>query len=184
MEIPDLLTCLLRNLYAGQETTGRPRQETTACFEIGKGEHQSCVFSPCLFNFYAEYLVHTAGPEETQAGIQIARRYISYLRYADDTTLTAESEEELKSLLMRVTEESEKAGFRFNIQNTKVMVSGPITSRQTDGGEMETKADFASFFLGSEITLASDYRHEIRRCLLLGREAITNLLTVQLLSRA
>ena len=117
--------------------------------------------------------MHTAGPEETQAGIQIARRYISYLRYADDTTLTAESEEELKSLLMRVTEESEKAGFRFNIQNTKVMVSGPITSREIDGEIVETVTDF--IFLGSKITADGACIHEIKRRLLLGRKAITNL---------
>ena len=106
MEIPDLLTCLLRNLNAGQETTGRTRHETIDWFKIGKGEHQSCVLSPCLFNFYAEYIMQTAGPDEARAGIKIARRYINYLRYAGDTTLMAENEEELKSLLMRVIEES------------------------------------------------------------------------------
>ena len=139
--------------------------------------------SPCLFNLYAEYIMRNAGLEEAHAGIKIAGRNTNNLRYADDTTLMAENEEELKSLLMRVIEESEKAGFKFNIQKTTVMVSGPITSKQIDGGKNGNQGRFCFVFLGSEITLASDYSHEIRRCLLFGRKAMTNLLIVQLLSR-
>ena len=118
MEIPDHLTCLLRNLYAGPEATVRTGHGTTDCFQIGKGERQGCILSPCLFNLYAEYIMRNAGLEETQAGIKIARRNINNLRYADDTTLMAESEE-LKSLLMKVKEESEKAGLKLNIQNLR-----------------------------------------------------------------
>ena len=125
---------------------------------------------PCLFNFYAEYIMRNAGLEETQAGIKIARRNISNLRYADDTTLMAESEEELKSLLMKVKEEGEKVGLKLNIQKTKILASGPITSWQTDG---ETVADF--IFLVSRITVDGDYSHEIKRRLLLGRKVMTNL---------
>ena len=133
MGIPDRLTCLLRNLYAGQEATVRTRHGTTNWFKIGKGIRQGCVLSPCLFNFYAEYIMRNAGLEEAQAGIKIGGRNIHNLRYADDTTLMAESEEEPKSLLMKVKKESEKAGLKLNIQKTKVMVSGPITSWQTNG---------------------------------------------------
>ena len=128
MGIPDHLTCLLRNLYAGQEAIVRTRRGTTDWFQIGEGVCQGCILSPCLFNFYAEYIMRNAGLEETQAGIKIAGRNISNLRYADDTTLMAESEKELKSLLMKVKEESEKARLKFNIQKTKIMASGPITS--------------------------------------------------------
>ena len=127
MEIPDHLTCLLRNLYAGQETTVRTGHGTTDWFRIGKGVRQGCTLSPCLFNFYAEYIMRNAGLEETQAGIKSARRNISNLIYADDTTFMAESEEELKSLLMKVKEESEKLGLKLNIQKTKIMASSPIT---------------------------------------------------------
>ena len=127
MEVPDHLTCLLRNLYAGQEATVRTGHGTTDWFQMGKGVHQGCILSPCLFNFYAEYIMRNAGLEETQTGIKIARRNINNLRYADDTTLMAESEE-LKTLLMKVKEESEKVGLKFNIQKTKIMASGPITS--------------------------------------------------------
>ena len=126
MGIPDHLTCLLRNLYAGQETTARTGHGTTDWFQIGKGVHQGCILSPCLFNFYAEYIMRNTGLEETQAGIKIARRNINNLRYADDTTLMAESEEELKGLLMKVKEESEKVGLNLNIQKTKIMASGPV----------------------------------------------------------
>ena len=126
--IPDHLTCLLRNLYAGQEATVRTRRGITDWFQIGKGMHQGCILPPCLFNFYAEYIMRNAGLEEAQAGIKIARRNINNLRYADDTTLMAESEEEHKSLLMKVKEESEKVGLKLNIQKTKIMASGPITS--------------------------------------------------------
>ena len=128
MGIPDHLTCLLRNLYAGQEASVRTGHGTTDWFQIGKGVCQGCILSPCLFNFYAEYIMRNAGLEETQTGIKIAGRNINNLRYADDTTLTAESEEELKSLLMKVKEESEKVGLKLNIQKTKIMASGPITS--------------------------------------------------------
>ena len=127
MGIPDHLTCLLRNLYAGQEATVRTGHGTTDWFQIGKGVHQGCILSPCLFNFYAEYIMRKAGLEEAQAGIKIAGRNSNNLRYADDTTLMAESEEELKSLLMKWKEESEKVGLKLNIQKTKIMASGPIT---------------------------------------------------------
>ena len=133
MGIPDHLTCLLRNLYAGQEATVRTGHGTTDCFQIGKGAHQGCILSPCLFNFYAEYIMRNAGLEETQAGIKIAGRKINNLRYADDTTLMAESEEELKSLLMRVKEESGKVGLKLNIQKTKITGSGLATSWEIDG---------------------------------------------------
>ena len=128
MGIPDHLICVLRNLYAGQEATVKTRDVTADWFQIGKGVCQGCVLSPCLFNLYAEYIMRNAGLEEAQAGIKIAGRNINNLRYADDTTLMAESEEELKSLLMKVKEESEKVGLKLNIQKTKIMASGPITS--------------------------------------------------------
>ena len=127
MGIPDHLTGLLRNLYAGQEATIRTRHETTDWFQIGKGVHQGCILSPCLFNLYAKYIMWNAKLDEAQAGIKIARRNINNLRYADNTTLMAESEEELQSLLMKVKEESEKIGLTLNIQKTKIMASGPIT---------------------------------------------------------
>ena len=142
MRIPDHLTCLLRNLYAGQEATVRIGHETTDWFQVGKGVCQGCILSPCLFNFYAEYIMRSAGLEEAQAGIKIARRNINNLIYADDTTLMAESEEELKSLLMKVREESEKVGLKLNIQKIKIMESGPITSWEIDGGTVETVSDF------------------------------------------
>ena len=128
MGIADHLTCLLRNLYAGQETTVRTGHGVTDWFQIRKGLHQGCVLSPCLFNLYAEYIMQNAGLDESQAGIKIARRNINNLRYADDITLMAESEEELKSLLMKVKEESENVCLKLNIQKTKIMASGPITS--------------------------------------------------------
>ena len=128
MAVPDHLTCLLRNLYAGQEATFRTRHGTTDWFQIGKGVHQGCILSPCLFNLHAEYIIQNAGLDEAQAGIKIAGRNINNLRYADDTTLMAESEEELKSFLMKVKEESEKFALKFNIQKTKIMASSPITS--------------------------------------------------------
>ena len=160
----------MRNLYAGQETTVRPGHGTTDWFQIGKGVRQGCVLSPCLFNFYAEYIVRNAGLEEAQAGIKIVGRNINNLRYADDTTLMAESKEELKSLLMKVKEESEKVGLKLNIQKTKIMASGPITSWQIDG---ETVSDF--IFGDSKITADGDCSHESKRCLLLGRKVVTNL---------
>ena len=128
MEKPDHLTCLLRNLCAGQEATVRTGHGTTDCFQIGKGVRQGCIFSPCLFNLYADYIMRNAGLEEAQAGIKIARKNTNNLRYADDTILMAESEEELKSLLTKVKEDSEKVGLKLNIQKTKIMASGPITS--------------------------------------------------------
>ena len=142
MGIPDHLICLFRNLYAGQEATVRTGHGTTDWFQIGKGVCQGCLLSPCLFNFYAEYIMRNAGLEETQAGLKIARRNINNLRYADDTTLMAENEEELKSLLMKVKEESEKVGLNLNIQKTKSMASGPITSWEIDGETGETVSDF------------------------------------------
>ena len=128
MEIPDHLACLLRNLYAGQEATVRTGHGTTDWFQIGMGVRQGCILSPCLFNLYAEYIMRNTGLDEAQAGIKIAGRNINNLRYADDTTLMAESEEDLKSFLMKVKEESEKVGLKLSIQKTKIMVSGPITS--------------------------------------------------------
>ena len=154
MGISEHLTCLLRNLYAGQEATVRTRHGTTDWFQIGKGVRQGCILSLCLFSLYAEYIIRNSGLEEAQAGIKIARRNTSNLRYADDTTLVAESEEELKSLWMKVKEESEKVGLNLNIQNTKIMASGPITSWEIDGETMETVSDF--IFLGSKITADGD----------------------------
>ena len=139
--IPEHLTCLLRNLYAGQEATITTGHGTTDWFKIWKGVRQGCILSPCLFNFYSEYIMRDAGLEEAQAGIKIFGRNISNLRYADDTTLMAESKEERKSLLMKVKEESEKVGLKLNIQKTKVMASGPITSWQIDGETVGTVAD-------------------------------------------
>ena len=163
MGIPDHLTCLLRKLYAGQEATVRTGHETTDWFQIGKGVRQGCILSPCLFNFYAEYIMRNAGLEEEQAGINIARSIINNYRCADDTTLMAESEEELKSLLIKVKEESEKVGLKLNIQETKIMASGPI------GETVETVSDF--ILGGSKITADGDCSNEIKRCLLLGRKA-------------
>ena len=133
MGIPDHLTSLLRNLYAGQEATVRTGHGTTDWFQIGKGVCQGCILSPYIFNFYAEYIMRNAGLEEAQAGMKIAGRNINNLRYADDTTLMSESEEELKSLLRKVKVESEKVGFKLNSQKTKIMASGPITSWEIDG---------------------------------------------------
>ena len=173
MGIPDHLTCLLRNLYAGQEATVRTGHRTTDWFQIGKGVRQGCILSLCLFNLYAEYIMRNAGLEEAQTGIKIARRNINNFRYSDDTTLMAESEEELKTLLMKVKEESEKVGLKLNIQKTKTMASGPITSWQIDEETVETVADF--IFMGSKITGDGDCSHEIKRHLLLGRKAVINL---------
>ena len=140
--IPDYLTCLLRNLYAGQEATLRTGRGTTDWFQTGKGVCQGCILSPCLFSLYAEYIMRNVGLEEAHAGINIAGRNINNLRYADDTTLMAESKEELKRLLMKVKEESEKVGLKLNVQKTKIMASNPITSCQIDGETVETVADF------------------------------------------
>ena len=173
MGIPDHLTCLLRKLYAGQEATGRTGHGTTDWFQIGKGVHQGYILSPCLFNLYAEYIMRNAVLEEAQAGIKIAGRNINNLRYADDTTFMAESEDELKSLLMKVKEESEKVGLKLNIQKTKIMAAGPISSWEIDGETVETVSDF--ILGGSKITADGDYSQEIKRHLLLGRKVMTNL---------
>ena len=165
MGVPDHLTCLLRNLYAGQEATVRTGHGTTDWFQIGKGVHQGYILSPCFFNLFAEYIMRNAGLEEAQAGIKIAGRNINNLRYADDTTLMAESEEELKSLLMKLKEVSEKVGLKLNIQKTKIMGSGSITSWQIDGETVKTVSDF--IFLGSKIIADGDCSHEIKRHLLL-----------------
>ena len=143
MEMPDHLTCLLRNLYAGQEATVRTGHGTTDCSQIRKGVCQGCILSPCLFDLYVEYIMRNAGLDKAQTGIKFAGRNINNLRYADDTTLMAESEEELKSLLMKV--ESEKVGLKLNIQKTKIMASGPITSWEIDG---ETVGTVTDYFLG------------------------------------
>ena len=166
------MTCLLRNLYAGQEATVRNGHGTTDWFQIAKGVRQACILSPCLFNFYAEYIMRNAGLNEAQAGIKTVGRNINNLRYADDTTLMAESEE-LKSLLMKEKEESEKAGLELNIQKTENMASSPITSWQIHGETMETVRDF--IFLGSKITADDDCSHAVKRHLLLRRKAMTNL---------
>ena len=171
MGIPDHLTCLLRNLYAGQEATVRTEHRTTDWFQIGKGVCQGCILSPYLFNFYAEYIMRNAGLEEAQAGIKIARRNINNLKYADDTIIMAESKEELKSLLMKVTVESENFGLKLNIQKTKIMASVPMTSWEIDW--VETASDF--IFGGSKITADGDCSHEIKRHLILGRKVMTNL---------
>ena len=155
-----------------QEATIRTGHGTTDWFQIGKGVRQGCILSPCLFNLYVEYIMRNAGLEEAQAGIKIAGRNINNLRYTDDTTLMAESEE-LKNLLMKVKEESEKVGLKFNIQKTKIMESTPITSCEIDGETEETVSDF--IFLGSKITADGDCSHEIKRRLLLGRKVMTNL---------
>ena len=167
MGIPDQLTCLLRNLNAGQEARVRNGHGTTDWFQIGKGVCQGCILSPCLFNFYAEYIMRNVGLEEAQARIKIAGRNINNLRYADDTTLMAESEEELNSLLMKVKVESEKVGLKLNIQKTKIMASSPFTSLKIDGETVETVSHF--ILRGSKITADGDCSHEIKRCLLLKR---------------
>ena len=150
MGILDHLTCLLRNLYAGQEATVRTGHGTTDWFEIKKGVCQGCILSPCLFNLYAEYVIRNAGLDEAQDGSKITGRNVNNLRYAEDTTFRAEINEGLKSLLMKVKEESEKVGLKLNIQKTKIVASGPITSWEIDGETVETVAEF--IFLGSQIT--------------------------------
>ena len=153
--IPGHLTCLLINLYAGQEATVRTGHGTTDWFQKGKGVRQGCILSPCLFNFYAEYIMRNAGLEEAQDGSKIAGRNINNLRYANDTTLMAESEEELKSLLMKVKEESEKVGLKHNIQKTEIMASGPITSWQIDGQTVKTVADFIFFLAPKSLQMVT-----------------------------
>uniref|UniRef100_A0A8D2J9R9 Reverse transcriptase domain-containing protein n=1 Tax=Varanus komodoensis TaxID=61221 RepID=A0A8D2J9R9_VARKO len=173
MGVPDHLICLLKNLYAGQEATVRTGYGTTDWFKIEKGVRQGCILSSCLFNLYAEHIMRKTELDESPVGIKIAGRNTNKLRYADDTTLMAESEEELKSLLMWVKQESAKVGLKLNIKKTKVMASGPLTSWQIDGEEMEVVTDF--IFLGSKITADGDCSQEIKRCLLLGRKAMANL---------
>ena len=163
----------MRNLYACQEATVRTGPGTTDWFQIGKEVPQGCIVSPCLFNFYAEYIMRNAGLEEAQAGINIARRNINNHRYADDTTRMAESEDELKSLFMKLKVESEKVVLKLNIQKTKITASGPITSWEIHGETVETMSDF--IFGGSKITADGDCSHEIKTCLLLGRKVMTNL---------
>ena len=172
MGIQDHLHCPLWNLYAGQEATVRTGHETMDWFKIGKGVCQGCILSPCLFHFYAEYMMKNAGLGESQTEITLAGRNINNLRCADDTTLMAESEEELKRLLMKVKGQSEKAGLKLCIQK-KIMISGPITSWQIEEEKVEAVTDF--IFLGSRITVDGDCSLEIRRWLLLGRKAMTNL---------
>ena len=168
MGIPDHLTCLLGNLFAGQEATVRTRHGTMVWFQIGKGIHQGCILSPCLFNLYAKYIMQNAGLDDSQAGVKITGKNTSNLRYAGDTTLMAESEK-LKSLL-KVKKESEKAGLKLNIQKPKIMASDPIALWQIEGGKMEAVTDF--IFLGSKVTVDGDCSHEIKRPLLLGRKAM------------
>ena len=169
---PDHLTCLLRNLYAGQEATVRTGHGTTDWFQIVKGVLQGCILSPCLLNFYAEYIMRNAGLEEAQAGIKISGRNINNLTYADDTTLMAENEEELKRLLMKVKEESEEVGLKLKVLKTKIMASGPITSWQIDGETMEAVSDFIFWAPKSllMVTAAMKLRH-----LLLRWKVMTNL---------
>ena len=150
MGIADHITCLLGNLYAGQEATARTRHGTMDWFKIGKGVHQGYILPPCLFNLYAEYIMRNAGMDESKAGIKIAERNINNLRYANDTTLMAESKDPLKRLLIRVKEESEKTGLKLNVLKTKIIASSPIPSWQIEGGKVEAVTDF--IFLGSRIT--------------------------------
>ena len=175
MRMPDHFTLptTLPDVYAGQEATVRTKHGTMDWFQIGKGVCQGCILTSCLFSLYAEYIMRNAGLDEAQTGIKIVRRNINNFRYTDDITLIAEREEVLKSLLMKVKEESENAGLKFNIRKTKIMASDPITSWQTDGETMETVTDF--IFLGSKITANGNCSHEIKRHLLLGRKAMTNL---------
>ena len=171
--MPDHLTCLLRNVYAGQEATVRTGHGTTDWFQLGKGVRQGCILSPCLFNFYAEYLMRNAGLTEAQAGLKIAGRNSNNLGSADDTTFRAKSEEELKSLLMKVKEESENVGLKLNIQKTNIMASSPITSWHIGGETVEILSEF--ILGGSKISADGDCSHEIKRRLLLGRKVMTNL---------
>ena len=173
MGITEHITCLLRNLYAGQEATVGTGRGTTNGLKIRKGVRQGCILLPCLFNLYAEYIMQNARLDEAQAGIKIAGRNINNHRYADGTTLMAESGGELKSLLMQVKEDSEKTGLKHNIQKAKITASRLITSWQTDGENVKIVSDFT--FLGFKITVDGDCSHKIKRCLLLGRKAMTNL---------
>ena len=173
MGISDHLTCLLGNLYASQDATVRTGHGTIDWFQIGKGVWQGYILSPCLFNLYAEFIMRNAGLDEAQAGIKIPDRNINNFRYADDTTLMAESEEELKSLLMKVKEESQKVGLKLSIQKTKIVASGPITSWQIDGEKMKTVTNF--ILGGSKISSDGNCSRKSKRRLLLGRKVMTNL---------
>ena len=173
MEIPDHLACLLRNLYADQAATVRTEHGTMDWFKLGKGVHQGCILSLCVFNLYAVHIMLNVRLDEAQVGNKIAGRNIHILRYADDATLMTESKEELKSLLIKVKEKSEKAALKLSLQKAKIMASGPITSWQIDGGKVETVTDF--IFLVFKITADSDYSHKIKRLLLLERKVMTNL---------
>uniref|UniRef100_A0A803SNW1 ribonuclease H n=1 Tax=Anolis carolinensis TaxID=28377 RepID=A0A803SNW1_ANOCA len=173
MGIPSHLVCLLRNLYKDQVATVRTNHGTTDWFKIGKGVRQGCILSPSLFNLYAEHIMRHAGLEKTKARVKIAGRNINNLRYADDTTLMAESEEELRSLITKVKEESAKAGLQLNIKKTKIMATRLTDNWQIEGENMEAVADF--IFLGAKITADADCSQEIRRRLLLGRRAMANL---------
>uniref|UniRef100_A0A803T5B0 ribonuclease H n=1 Tax=Anolis carolinensis TaxID=28377 RepID=A0A803T5B0_ANOCA len=173
MGIPSHLVCLLRNLYKDQVATVRTNHGTTDWFKIGKGVRQGCILSPSLFNFYAEHIMRHAGLDESKAGVKISGRNINNLRYADDTTLMAESEEELRSLITKVKEESAKAGLQLNIKKTKIMATRPIDNWQIEGENVEAVTDF--IFLGAKITADADCSQEIRRRLLLGRRAMVNL---------
>ena len=170
MGISDHLTCLLRNLYSGQKATVRTGHGITDWFQIGKEVHQGCVLSPWLSNVYAEYIMQNVRLDKAQARIKIARRNINNLRYAIDTTLMAESEEELKSLVMKVKEENGKVGLKLNIQKTRIMASGPITSWQIDGETVATVADF--ILLGSKIPADGDCSHEIKRKVMTNLDSI------------
>ena len=172
MGIPDHLTCLLRKLYAGQESTVRNRHGTTDWFQIGKGVHQGCILSPCYLTYMQSISCKMLDWVKHKLESRLPGEISENLSYADDITLMAESKEELKSLLMKVKEESEKAGLKLNIQKMKIMASGPITSQQIDGETMETVTDF--IFLGSKIIADGDFSHEIKRRLLLGRKAMRN----------
>ena len=175
----DHLTCLPRNLYVGQEATIRTLYGTTDCFKIEKGVQQGCLLSSCLFNLYTEHIMRNAGLDELQAGIKIGGRNINNHRYVDGTTPMAESKEELKSLLMRVKEESERASLKLNIKKTKIMAPSPITAWQIEGEKVEAVTDF--LFLSSKITVDSDCSHKINKHLLLGRKAMTNIVKVKML---
>ena len=167
------LTCLLRNLYADQEATVRMGHGKMDWFQIGKGVSQSCILSSCLFNLYAAYIIRNTELDEAQAGIKVARRNINNLRYADDTTLMVESDKEIKSLLMKVKEETERVDFKLNTQNTKIMASCLITSWQIDGETVESVTDF--ILGGSKISADGESSHQIKRLLLLGRKVMTKL---------
>ena len=167
MEIPEHMTSLLKNLYAGQEATVRTGHETTNWFQIGKGVHLGCILSPCLFNLYAEYIMRNARLDEAQTEIKIAGRNINNLRYADDTTLMTESKEEPKSLLMKAKEENEKAGLKLNIQKTKIIASDAIILWQLEGEKVEAVTDF--ILGGSKVTAGGDYSHIKNVCSLEGK---------------